>query len=119
MVEDAARAGCECVKFQCHVVDDELIPAAGEVVPGNATESIPTITQRCAADRRSDRALKAHAPNSLGMIYLSTPFSRAAADRLQRMGVIAHKIGSGECNNYPLGTPYRRLRPTGGAGAPA
>jgi N-acetylneuraminate synthase len=36
------------------------------------------------------------------MTYLSTPFSRAAADRLERMGVRAYKIGSGECNNYPL-----------------
>jgi len=36
------------------------------------------------------------------MIYLCTPFSRAAANRLERMGVKAYKIGSGECNNYPL-----------------
>ena len=36
------------------------------------------------------------------MLYLSTPFSRAAADRLEAMGVPAYKIGSGECNNYPL-----------------
>jgi N-acetylneuraminate synthase len=36
------------------------------------------------------------------MIFISTPFSRAAADRLQRMNVPAYKIGSGECNNYPL-----------------
>ena len=36
------------------------------------------------------------------MIFISTPFSRAAADRLERMGVKAYKIGSGECNNYPL-----------------
>jgi N-acetylneuraminate synthase len=36
------------------------------------------------------------------MIFISTPFSRAAADRLDRMGVCAYKIGSGECNNYPL-----------------
>ncbi len=101
MVEDAARAGCECVKFQCHVVDDEMIPAAAEVIPGNATESILTIMQRCALTDDQDRALKAYT-EQLGMIYLSTPFSRAAADRLQRMGVIAYKIGSGECNNYPL-----------------
>jgi N-acetylneuraminate synthase len=37
-----------------------------------------------------------------GMLFLSTPFSRAAADRLERMGVVGYKIGSGECNNYPL-----------------
>jgi N-acetylneuraminate synthase len=36
------------------------------------------------------------------MIFISTPFSRAAADRLIRMDVPAFKIGSGECNNYPL-----------------
>lgn len=36
------------------------------------------------------------------MIFLSTPFSREAAFRLERMGVAAYKIGSGECNNYPL-----------------
>lgn len=33
---------------------------------------------------------------SKGMIFMSTPFSRAAADR---MGVSSYKIGSGECNN--------------------
>jgi sialic acid synthase SpsE len=101
MVDDAAAAGCECVKFQCHVIDDEMIPAAGAVIPGNATESILTIMQRCALSEDEDRALKSHA-ESLGMIYLSTPFSRAAADRLRTMNVEAYKIGSGECNNYPL-----------------
>ena len=101
MVDDAAGAGCECVKFQCHVIEDEMIPAAGEVVPGNATESILTIMQRCALSEDEDRQLKAYA-ESLGMIYLSTPFSRAAADRLRRMDVVAYKVGSGECNNYPL-----------------
>jgi N-acetylneuraminate synthase len=38
----------------------------------------------------------------LGMIYLCTPFSRTAADILEEMNVDAYKIGSGECNNYPL-----------------
>jgi N-acetylneuraminate synthase len=36
------------------------------------------------------------------MIFISTPFSRAAADRLRKMNIPAYKIGSGECNNYPL-----------------
>ena len=36
------------------------------------------------------------------MIYLSTPFSKKAAEKLYEMGVNAFKIGSGECNNYPL-----------------
>ena len=45
-----------------------------------------------------------------GLIYLCTPFSRAAADRLERMDVPAYKIGSGECNNYPLDRPHRVVR---------
>lgn len=101
MIDDAQAAGCECVKFQSHVIDDEMIPKAGEVIPGNASESILEIMQRCAFDEDQERALKREV-ESRGMIYLSTPFSRAAADRLHRMDVPAYKIGSGECNNYPL-----------------
>jgi len=99
MVDDAAGAGCECVKFQCHVIDDEMIP--NDVVPGNATESIWNIMARCALSEADERALKQYA-EAKGLLYLSTPFSRAAADRLRGMGVSAYKIGSGECNNYPL-----------------
>ena len=37
-----------------------------------------------------------------GAIFISTPFSRKAVDRLIKFDVPAFKIGSGECNNYPL-----------------
>ena len=99
MVDDAARVGCECAKFQCHVIDDEMIP--NSVVPGNAKETIWDIMSRCALSEADEVRLKEHVEDR-GMIYLSTPFSRAAADRLEGMGVPAYKIGSGECNNYPL-----------------
>src|SRR6266705_1810375 len=99
MVDEAARAGCECVKFQAHVIEDEMIP--NDVIPGNAKESIWDIMKRCTLSEEQDAQLKSKT-ESLGMIYLSTPFSRAAADRLERLGVPAYKIGSGECNNYPL-----------------
>jgi sialic acid synthase SpsE len=99
MVTDAADAGCECVKFQCHVIDDEMIP--NSVVPGNAKESIWDIMSRCALSEDEEIRLKEYV-EARGMIYLSTPFSRAAAIRLQKMGVPAFKVGSGECNNYPL-----------------
>jgi sialic acid synthase SpsE len=99
MVDDAAAAGCECVKFQSHVIADEMIP--NSVIPGNARESIWDIMSRCALSEEQERALQDYVL-SKGLIFLSTPFSRAAADRLERMGVPAYKIGSGECNNYPL-----------------
>ncbi len=99
MIDDAALAGAECVKFQCHVIEDEMIP--NSVIPGNADESIWDIMSRCALSEEEEIRLKAYT-ESKGMVYLSTPFSRAAADRLEKMGVEAYKIGSGECNNYPL-----------------
>jgi len=71
------------------------------VIPGNAKESIWDIMKRCALTEKEEKELKKYVEDA-GMVYLCTPFSRAAADRLQKMGVVAFKIGSGECNNYPL-----------------
>ncbi len=101
MVDAAHSAGAEMVKHQTHVVDDEMSHLAKEVIPGNADVSIYEIMKRCALNEEDELKLKAYV-ESKGMIFISTPFSRAAADRLERMGVSAYKIGSGECNNYPL-----------------
>lgn len=101
MVDDAYNAGAEIVKFQSHVIEDEMIPEAGNIIPGNAKESILEIMRRCALSLVEERELKKYV-ESKGMIYLSTPFSRAAANHLEELGVEAYKIGSGECNNYPL-----------------
>ena len=56
MVDDAHAAGCECVKFQCHVIEDEMIP--NDVIPGNATESIWDIMARCALTEEEEDRLK-------------------------------------------------------------
>lgn len=101
MVDAAKRAGCEMIKHQTHVIDDEMSHEAKKVIPGNADISIYDIMYKCCLSEEEEIELKKYV-ESLGMIFLSTPFSRAAADRLERMGVSAFKIGSGECNNYPL-----------------
>ena len=99
MIRDAHECGAECVKFQCHIIDDEMIK--NDVIPGNTNEPIWKIVERCSFNEEQEIELK-KLVESLGMIFLSTPFSREAADRLERMGVSAYKIGSGECNNIPL-----------------
>ena len=101
MVDAAKRAGVEVVKHQTHVVADEMSGAAKRVIPGNAKVSIYEIMERCALSEEDERRLQEYV-ESKGMIFISTPFSRAAADRLRHMNVPAYKIGSGECNNYPL-----------------
>jgi sialic acid synthase SpsE len=101
MVDAAFDAGAEVVKHQTHVVEDEMSSKAKEVIPGNADVSIYEIMERCALNEEEEIQLKNYV-ESKGMIFISTPFSRAAADRLEKMNVSAYKIGSGECNNYPL-----------------
>lgn len=101
MVDAAAAAGVEIVKHQTHVVEDEMSSEAKLVKPGNSDKSIYDIMASCALNEVDETALKKYV-ESKGIIFISTPFSRAAAERLERMGVPGYKIGSGECNNYPL-----------------
>ena len=101
MVSAAYRAGARLIKHQTHVVEDEMCQVAKQVIPGNSSDSIYDIMARCALSEEDEKELKEYT-ESLGMEFLSTPFSRAAAERLERMGVKAYKIGSGELNNYPL-----------------
>ena len=100
MVEDAAAAGAECVKFQSHVVDDEMIP--NDVIPANADESIWDIMVRCALNEDEERQIKAvRRVQGHDLPQHAVLAGRGVAAR-ERLGVEAYKIGSGECNNYPL-----------------
>ncbi len=101
MVDAAYKAGAEVIKHQTHVIEDEMSKEAKNVIPGNTNVSIYEVMENCALNEEEEKELKDYV-ESKGIIYLSTPFSRAAADRLERMNVSAFKIGSGECNNYPL-----------------
>lgn len=101
MVDAAKRARVEIVKHQTHIVEDEMTGAAKKVIPGNADVSIYEIMERCSLNEADELELKNYV-ESKGMIFISTPFSRAAAERLKKFDIPAYKIGSGECNNYPL-----------------
>jgi N-acetylneuraminate synthase len=99
LADSAIKAGAEVIKHQTHVVDDEMSEEAKKVIPGNAKISIYRIIKKCALDENDEKKLADYI-KSKKKIYISTPFSRAAADRLARFKVPAFKIGSGECNNY-------------------
>lgn len=102
MVTLAARAGAEIVKHQTHFVWDEMTDEAKDVLPPNAGgKSIWQVMEDCALSADDEKALKAHA-EAEGLIYISTPFSRAAADFLDEIDVPAYKIGSGEADHLPL-----------------
>ena len=89
------------MKHQTHFVEDEMTEEARTIFPPNAEVSIWDVMARCALSADDERALKAHA-EAEGLIYISTPFSRRAADFLASLDVPAFKIGSGEADNLPL-----------------
>ena len=101
MVDAAVAAGVEVIKHQTHIVEDEMSSEARSIKPGNSDLSIYEIMRQSALSEEDEFKLKEYV-ESKGVIFISTPFSRAAADRLIKMNVPAFKIGSGECNNYPL-----------------
>ncbi|MCR4378754.1 MAG: N-acetylneuraminate synthase family protein [Rhodospirillales bacterium] len=100
MVDAVVEAGGEVVKFQCHITEEEMVPT--DMTPGEiSTEKLWDIIKRCELTNDEERDVQAYCAEK-GVMYLSTPFSRAAADRLNDMDVPGFKIGSGECNNIPL-----------------
>lgn len=101
MVRHAAAAGAECIKHQTHFVEDEMTHEAKQVFPPNADISIWDVIHRSALSEVEEIALKKFTED-LGLIYMSTPFSRKAADFLNSIDVPAFKIGSGEADNLPL-----------------
>ena len=98
MVDAAKETGADCVKFQCHIAEAEMIKT--DIRPGGK-ERLWDIIKRCELSEKEERKIKSYC-DEIGIIYLCTPFSREAADRLQAMDVFGFKIGSGECNNIPL-----------------
>ena len=101
IADSAIRSGAEIIKHQTHIVDDEMSEEAKKVIPGNANISIYEIIKNCALNEKDEKKLMNYVTQKK-KIFISTPFSRAAADRLNKFGVPAFKIGSGECNNYHL-----------------
>lgn len=97
----AIKAGAKILKHQTHVIDDEMALSAKKIIPGNAKKSIFDIINKYSLSEKSERQLMNYIKKK-NRIFISTPFSRKAVDRLIKFDIPAFKIGSGECNNYPL-----------------
>jgi len=101
IINKAKEAGAEIVKNQTHLPEFEMSEEAKKIVPVHTKENIIKIISNCSLKEKDESKLKKYIENKK-MIFISTPFSREASNRLNKMSVPAFKIGSGECNNYPL-----------------
>jgi len=100
MIDSAKKNGSEIIKFQCHITNKEMIKTNDK--PGKiSSETLWDIIKRCELSIEEEYKIKKYAEKNK-LIYLSTPFSKEAVDRLIKLKVSAFKIGSGECNNFPL-----------------
>ncbi len=101
MADLSLSNGADAIKNQTHLLDDEMISEAKYIKPANANESIYNVIKKNYLKFEDEIKLKEYVEKK-GGIYMSTPFSLEAAIKLNEIGVSLFKIGSGECNNYPL-----------------
>lgn len=99
IADKAILSGAEIIKHQTHIVDEEMSVEAKKAIPGNSKLSIYEIMKKCTLSEEKEKKLMNYIINRK-KIFISSPFSIAAANRLARFNVPAFKIGSGECNNY-------------------
>lgn len=101
LVDSAIKAGAEIIKHQTHIPDLEMSNEAKKIKPGNSNLSIYKVIKKNSLLLKDEKKLCEYIRKKK-KIYISTPFCFEAVDFLEELNVPAYKIGSGECNNYPL-----------------
>lgn len=95
-IDAIASAGADVVKFQTHIAAAESTPAEPwRVKFSPQDESRYAYWKRMEFTENQWIELKRHA-DERGLLFLSSPFSVEAVELLERVGVVAWKIASGE-----------------------
>ena len=105
MVELAAEAGADAVKFQTvfarNMMSSEDVPFDYGTLEGKKQESLFEILKR--RELSYDEWARVHGrAEERGVIFFSTPDTPESIDFLVRIGTPAIKIAGGDMNNYPL-----------------
>ena len=106
MCRQAKLAGADCIKFQHHLPDEEML----KDVPMTSNFDIPLYDFLKLHALTLDQHVELMAYcKEIGIMYLCTPFSLKAAYELDEIGVSAFKIGSGEMTDIPTLQAIARL----------
>ena len=105
LVDAAAEAGADAVKFQTFAADELATPqapkAAYQMRTTDARETQLDMLRRLQLSREAHHALIAHCAER-GILFLSSVFDEGSAELLEELGVPAFKIPSGELTNPAL-----------------
>jgi len=101
-IDAIAAAGADAVKFQTHIAAAESTPAEPWRVKFSPQDaSRYDYWKRMEFSEEQWVGLKQHADEK-GLLFLSSPFSVEAVELLERIGVAAWKIASGEVGNAAM-----------------
>src|SRR3990172_7565445 len=100
-IDAIAEAGADAVKFQTHIAEAESTRSEEFRVPfSTQDESRFDYWKRTEFSEEQWKGLAQHAEER-GLLFLSSPFSVEAVELLERVGVPAWKVASGEVVNFP------------------
>jgi N,N'-diacetyllegionaminate synthase len=101
-IDAAARAGADAIKFQTHIASAESTPGEPWRVKFSYQDtSRYDYWKRMEFTEEQWHGLKKHTAER-SLKFLSSPFSLEAVELLERVGVAAWKIASGEVSNTPM-----------------
>jgi N,N'-diacetyllegionaminate synthase len=101
-IDAIAEAGADVVKFQTHIASAESTPAEPWRVKFSRQDRTRyDYWKRMEFSEEQWLGLATHAKEK-GLEFISSPFSFVAIELLERIGVPAWKVGSGEVNNLPF-----------------
>ena len=89
LIDAAAEAGADAVKFQTHIAEAEMHPSTP--TPPHFSEPRWEFTKRMELTLDDHRRLKAHAEDR-DLVFFSAPFSVEAVELLEQVGVPLYKI---------------------------
>jgi N-acetylneuraminate synthase len=101
-IDAIAAAGADAVKFQTHIASAETTPAEPWRVKFSSQDATRyDYWKRMEFSEEQWCELAKHAQER-NVIFLSSPFSMEALELLERVGVPAWKVASGEVGNLPM-----------------
>lgn len=99
LIDAAAEAGADAVKFQTHIAEAEMHPSTP--TPPHFDEPRWEFTKRMELSVDDHRRLKRYAEER-HLLFFSSPFSVEAVELLEEIDNPLYKIASGEVTNPPL-----------------